>query len=46
MGEIKMETEKIVEPVVQCDDCGKLYLKFKHLPTLQPCPHCEEGEIG
>lgn len=29
------------KPIVKCEDCGKLYLKFDHIPKPQPCPHCK-----
>lgn len=36
-----MSDDHLIEkPVTKCDDCGKLYLRFDHIPKPQPCPHC------
>ena len=43
-GDYKMKD--LDKPITKCKDCGHLYLKFDHLPTPQPCPHCLTEEIN
>ena len=37
-----MTDDVFEKPITKCEDCGKLYLKFDHIPLEQPCPHCKE----
>ena len=36
--------ENIKKPMRKCKYCGKLFLKFDHIPLTQPCPHCGKKE--